>query len=119
MKLAAGKIVAGDESGNRTAVVGSQHYVRGLARGEVIRVHEIAVEAVRPKSQIIEQRMWPQAIERVPAHVRNLEVRVPWLDPHDIAGDPPKAFGLAVLEAAGRHQLHANTDAIERLAALD
>ena len=40
-------------------------------------------------------------------------------DPHDVAGDPAEPGMDAVLDAARGHQLHADTDAEERLAALD
>src|SRR5271170_1293791 len=53
-------------------------------------------------------------VERVPAHVRNLQARLARLDGRDIAGDPVQAGDDLVLEAARRHELSANANPEER-----
>ena len=62
---------------------------------------------------------WPQAFEAVPAHMRDLEAG-PGRDRHDLARDPAEArrWSRYSRPRVG-HQLHADADAEERLAALD
>src|SRR2546421_1032566 len=79
-------------------------------------MHEIGMETLRPKPQISQQRMRPRRIERVPAHMRYLERRIVRRDRDDIACNPPEASSFAMFQAARRHQLHADTNAEERLA---
>ena len=56
-------------------------------------------------------------VERVPAHMRNLERRIGWLDLDRVAGDPAEPVARHLLQPALGHQLAADADAEERLAA--
>ena len=62
----------------------------------------------------LQHRVLADRVERVPAHVRDLQVLVARRDLHDVARDPVEAVGVDVLAAARRHQLHADADAEER-----
>ena len=56
-------------------------------------------------------------VQRVPAHVRDLQRGVGRLDQRHVAGDPAEPRARDVFEAALGHQLHADADAEERPAA--
>ncbi len=77
-------------------------------------MHEIGMQAPRPERDPVEQRMRPAGVERVPAHVRNLQLRIGRRDAVDLAGNPTQALDHLVFAAALRHQLHADADAEER-----
>ncbi len=79
---------------------------------------EIGVQAVGPGSDPVENRVGALRLERVPAHVRDLEPRIGGPDRRDVAGNPAEALGGLVFEAAGREQLRPDADAEERLALL-
>src|SRR6185295_16724099 len=89
--------------------------LRGL---EFERVHEIGVQAGRPNLYVLQQRMGLQHVEGVPAHVRNLQIRIGGLDAVDFAGDPAEAGCHLIFAPAFSHQLHADTDAEKRFPAL-
>ena len=55
-----------------------------------------------------------RGLERVPAHVRDLQRRVARRDPVDLAGDPAEPVGDLVFAAALGHELHADADAEKR-----
>jgi hypothetical protein len=57
--------------------------------------------------------MLAQQVERVPAHVRDLQALVARHDLLDVAADPVQAFGDDVFLAAARHQLHADANTKE------
>ena len=57
-------------------------------------------------------------VERVPAHVRDLQLRIARRDAVDLAGNPARALDHLVFAAALGHQLHADADAEERPAVL-
>ncbi len=57
--------------------------------------------------------MRAQGVEVVPAHVRNFQRGIGRGDGADLAGNPAEAIGDFELEAAARHQLHADADAEE------
>src|SRR4029077_1143803 len=59
-----------------------------------------------------------QHVEGVPAHVRNLQVRIGSLAAVDFASAPAKARCHLIFAAAFSHQLHADTDAEKRFSAL-
>ena len=61
--------------------------------------------------------MRPPRVERVPAHVRNLQARIGRRDAVDLARDPAEPLDHLVFAAALGHQLHADADAEERPAA--
>ena len=99
------------------AVVGLGDEIGALGRLEMIRVHEIGVQPVRADVDAVEQRMRPLRVERVPAHMRDLQRRVRRRDAVDLAGDPAQSRGHLVFAAALGHELHADADAEERPAA--
>ena len=81
MELRAGDIVASDDGGQRAAIVGLRDEQSAGSDGlQVIGVHEIGVQAIRPGRDAVEQRMRPADVERVPAHVRDLQRRIGRLD---------------------------------------
>src|SRR5690606_26306260 len=57
-------------------------------------------------------------VERVPAHVWDLECGVGRLNGRDLALDPPQTLMHATLEATMRHELHADANAEKRPALL-
>src|SRR5947209_4372614 len=113
MELRAGIIVARDDCGDRAAVIGIRHKTISI-RVEVIRVHEIAMQSVIPERNPIEQRMRFVRVQRIPAHVRNLQIGIVGFDAVDLARDPAEPLDNLVLAAAFGHQLHADADAEER-----
>ena len=62
----------------------------------------------------VEQRMRARDVERIPAHVRDFQVRIARRDAIDLAGDPAQAFVDLVFAAALGQKLHADADAEER-----
>src|ERR1043166_5386224 len=70
MKLCADHIVTANDGRERAAVVGLRDQVGALLRLELVGVHEIAVQSLRPERDAVEQRMRAELVERVPAHVR-------------------------------------------------
>ena len=72
---------------------------------------------MRARRQPREQRVRAREGELVPAHVRDLERGVARRDRHDLALDPVEPPCGLELAPARRHQLHAYTDAEERLPA--
>ena len=65
-----------DDGGDRPAVVGLRDQVGGVGGLELIGVHEIGVQPVRPERDAVEQRVRAAGGERVPAHVRDLQRRI-------------------------------------------
>ena len=59
------------------------------------------------------------SVERVPAHVRNFQVGSRGAIGFTSPAIQPKPSGDIMFEPAGRHELHADADAEERLAAGD
>src|SRR5579859_5022834 len=57
-------------------------------------------------------------VERIPAHVRNFQLRIARCDAVDFAGNPAEPVGHFVLAAAFGQQLHADADAEKRSAFL-
>ena len=78
---------------------------------------EIGMETSSAKLQTGEERVRTHEVERVPAHVWNLERGIGRRKADDVAGDPAEALAGLVLKAAGSHQLHPDADAEEGLAA--
>src|SRR5580704_3637726 len=118
MELGAENIVARHDRGDGTAVLGVGHQIGALRGIELIRVHEIGMPALWAECQAIEHRVRSRDIERVPAHVRDFQVRVSRHDAIDFAGDPAKALGDFVFTAALGQELHADANAEERPAFL-
>src|SRR5437868_11231471 len=100
MELAAHHIVAADESGDGAAIVGGRDKGRRITQGEMIGMDEIGMKAGLAQSDAAEQSMRASAIQRVPAHMWNLERAILGLDHLHIALDPAKASGLDMFEAA-------------------
>ena len=103
-----------DDRGDRAAIVGLGHEIGALRHLELIGVHEIGVQALRPERQAVDQLVRPRDIERVPAHVRNFQLRIARRDAIDFAGDPAQPLGDFVFAAALGQKLHADADAEER-----
>src|SRR4051812_31241987 len=80
----------------------------------MIGVHEIGVQSVRADIDTVEQRMRPLRVERVPAHMRDLQGRIRRRDPVDLARDPAQSRDHLVFAAALGHELHANANPQER-----
>src|SRR5690242_11062052 len=107
VKLGADHVVAPDDGGERAAIVGLRHQLGAVRGFQLVRVHEICVQPVRPERDVREQRVRPQHVERVPAHVRDFQRRVRRRDAVDLAGDPAEAGRHLVFAPALGHQLHA------------
>src|SRR3954452_17211586 len=76
VELGADHGVTANDGGDRTARVRLGDETGALGRLEMIRVYEIGVQSVRADIDTVEQRMRPLCIERVPAHMRDLQARV-------------------------------------------
>src|SRR5207253_10641555 len=61
---------------------------------------------------------WLARIERVPAHVRDLQLRVARRDAVDLSGNPAEAWRHFIFAAALGHELHADANAEKRPALL-
>src|SRR5205085_10534601 len=85
-----------------------------LVRVELIGVHEIPVQPLDPERNAIEQRVWLARVERIPAHMWDLQAWITRRDAVDLAANPAKAFDHLIFAPALGHQLHADTDAEER-----
>src|SRR5262245_2089082 len=118
MKLRAGDGVAADDRGDRPTVVGLRHQIGSRGSLQVIRVYKIGVQALRSGLDAVEQRMRLDRVERIPTHVRDLQLGIGGRDLVDLPADPAEAIGDFVFEPALGHELHADTDAEERTAAL-
>ena len=82
-------------------------------------MHEIGVEPFVADGDAGKDRLLACHVQRVPSHVRDLELRVGGRDLHHVAGDPAEPFGRLLLQPALGHELAADADAEERLAAPD
>src|SRR5262245_36274997 len=71
-----------------TAVVRFGDEICARGRLEVERMHEISVQALRPDGDALEQRMRPARIERVPAHMWDLQIWIRRLNTLDLARNP-------------------------------
>src|SRR5215475_2548679 len=109
--------VAADDRGEGTAVVRFGDEIGARGRLEVERMHEISVQALRPDGDALEQRMRPARIERVPAHMRDLQIWIRRLNTLDLACNPTQPLRHLVFAAAFGHELHADANAEERPAA--
>ena len=77
-------------------------------------MHEIGVQALRPERQTVHQLVRTRDVERVPAHVRDFQLRIARHDAVDLAGDPAEPVGDLIFAAALGQKLHADADAEER-----
>src|SRR5580704_15295145 len=118
MELGAENVVARHDRGDGAAILGIGHKIGALRRIELIRVREIAMQALWAECQAVEHGMRSHDIERVPAHVRDFQVRIARHDAIDFAGDPTQAFRHFIFTAALGQELHADANAEERLASL-
>src|SRR3954453_7484860 len=75
MELGADHGVTANDGGDGTAIVRLSDEIGALGRLEMIRVDEIGVQSVRADIDTVEQWMRPLRVERVPAHMRDLQVR--------------------------------------------
>src|SRR3981189_1343749 len=100
MELGADEGVAADHGGNRTAIVRLGHEIGALGDAEVERVHKIGVQALRSHSDALKQRMRAALIERVPAHMGNLQARIGGRDAIDLAGNPAEPLHHFIFAAA-------------------
>ena len=100
MELRADDVVARHDRGDRAAVIGFRHKIGAIRHFELVGMDEIGVQALRPERQAVEQRMRPIDVERVPAHMRNFQVRITGRDAIDLAGDPAQPRGDLVFAAA-------------------
>src|SRR5262245_13980742 len=81
-------------------------------------MHEIRVQTLRAQRNSVEHRMRPSGIERVPPHMRDLQISVRWHNPLDVARDPAQSLRHLVFAAALGHELHTDANAEEGTAAL-
>ena len=116
MKLGAEQVVPANRSGHRPTIVGGREDIVGIRAHHMVGVDEIGVSA------IIEALKNGMAgfckCEFVPTHMGYFESSIYRFDGIDFACQPSKAIGDTVLQAAGRHKLHANTNSEERPATL-
>ena len=76
-------------------------------------VHEVHTVALR---EIAEERAVIHEVQRIPAHVRDVEMRRDHtLDRTHLTRNQPEAFMLPILEGAVEQQLHAEADPEKRL----
>src|SRR4249920_1705249 len=118
MELRARHVVFGDEGGDRAAVIGARHEIVLLLGDEVIGMDEIGVQPAVAGRDAFEQSMLTPHAQRVPAHMRDLEVWIGGRNGPDLALDPAEAWRHPMLEAALGHELKADADAEEGPAAL-
>src|SRR4029450_10709369 len=109
--------VAADDRGEGAAVVRFGDEITARRRLEVERMQQISVQALRPDGDALEQRMRPARIERVPAHMRDLQTWIRRLNTLDLARNPAQPLRHLVFAAAFGHELHAHTNAEDRPAA--
>src|SRR5215468_11081438 len=109
--------VAADDRGEGPAVVCFGDEIGARRRLEVERMHEISVQTLRPDGDAFEQRMRPARIERVPAHMRDLQTWIRRRDAFDLARNPAQPRRDLVFAAALGHELHADANAEKRPAA--
>src|SRR6516165_4066835 len=114
VELGACIVLPGDEGGDRSAVIGIGDEIGAVGDREMIAVHEIGMQTPRTERDAGEQGMRLALVERVPAHMRDLQVGIARLDATHFAGDPAEAFGHLVFAAALGQELHADADAEER-----
>src|SRR5262245_19912568 len=117
VELSSDHRVAADDRGEGTAVVRFGDEIAARARLEVERMHEISMQALRPDGDALEQRMRPARIERVAAHMRDLQTRIRRGHAFDLARNPTQPLRHLVFAAAFGHELHADANAEERPAA--
>src|SRR3984893_3653263 len=114
VKLGADRGVLADDCCHRPAVICACQNVRLVGGVEVVGVHEIGVTAFWAERETLEHRMLPDHVERVPAHMGDLQILLARRNFFDVARNPIKTVGGDVLLAARGHQLHADADAEER-----
>src|SRR5262249_56457764 len=104
--------VAAAARGEGPAVVRFGDEIGTRRRLEVERMHEISVQALRPDGDALEQRMRPARVERVPAHMRDLQTWIRRRDAFDLARNPAQPRRDLVFAAALGPELHdvANAD---------
>src|SRR5919204_2325692 len=77
---------------------------------------KISMQSVAAERNALEQRVRLARGERIPAHMRNFQVRIGWRDLVDLAGNPAESLGYFIFTPALGHQLHADANPEERLA---
>ena len=82
-------------------------------------VDEIGVETVLARRNAGKQRVVAHHLERVPAHVRDFQLRVGGRDLHHVAGNPAEPVDGLLLQPALGHELAADANAEEGLSAPD
>src|SRR5262249_33022485 len=108
--------VASDKGSERAAIVSLRNQVVALRCFQFVRVHEIRMQSIGSHRYTGKERMVFQYIERIPAHMRDLQIRTRRRNAIDFACDPPETWCYFVFASALRHQLHPDTDAEEGLA---
>ena len=108
--------MAGDEGRHRATVIGRRYNVGRVPGGQMVGMHEIGVQAVRPGRDAFKQRVRAVARQRVPADLRDLERGIGRCHLDDIAFYPAETLRRGLFKAARGHQLHANADPEERSA---
>ena len=79
---------------------------------------EICVQPALAGGNAFEKRMLADHAQRVPAHMRDFEVRIRRRDGADLAFDPAEARRHPMLKPALSHELEPDADAEKRLATL-
>ena len=115
MELAAGHVVARNERGDGTTVIGARHHIVRVRGCQMIRVHEIGMLAGKPGDAA------DSACERASSMFQPIcGILSDWSSGAIGTTSPsiqPKPWVVDMLEPALGHQLHADADAEERLAA--
>src|SRR5262249_56015733 len=89
VKLRANHVVASDNGSERAAIVSLRNQVVALRCFQFVRVHEIRMQSIGSHRYTGKERMVFQYIERIPAHMRNLQIPTPHPNAIDFASHPP------------------------------
>src|SRR5215475_5951981 len=116
VKLRARVIVTPDQGGDGPTIVAIRHHVGRVLDPQVVTVDEIRVQAGGPQRNAIEQGMRPLRLQRIPAHMRDLETRILGVDAANLAADPAESIRYRIFPTAVSHELHTDADAEKRSA---
>src|SRR5215510_3907891 len=113
MELRAHDGVAADDGGHWPAVLRLRDEVASFELRTAERVHEIGVQSFGSDCDAVEQWMRLHRIERVPAHMRDLQAQIGRCNAIDLAWDPAEPFDHFVFAPTLGHELHADADSEE------
>ena len=113
MKLASGDISLRDDRRDWPAVVSDRNDGVLVSSLEKIRMDEIGMQPVVPQRDSCEKFVRPSGYKRVPAHLRNAQIRIGRRQRANNALDPSEPRRFFMFEPGRCEQLHAYADAKE------